>query len=377
MTIYLNNAASGWPRAEGVCEAMTLTLQTPPFHPGRVAGGCADVLTICRRGIAELVDAPDPTRIVLTTNATHALNLAFWGVKLNDHAHVITTVTEHNSVLRPLHHVRERFPGLRLTILPTNATGALDEEQFDQALEREPTLVVINHASNVTGRVNEVEQLFQKAKKAGAMTLLDASQSLGSIPISVKKIQADLIAFTGHKGLHGPAGTGALYVNPSLELEQVFVGGTGVRSDLMLHPANMPMRLEAGTPNMPSFAGLAAALRWYQKEGAAHAQKATELANRFREALMNIPKVKVFDGTAKVCRTPVISIQIAGWAVEEIGYVLAESFGIICRTGLHCAPLIHQAIGSAPEGTVRFSFSGFNTELEMETALDAVRRLAA
>ena len=254
---------------------------------------------------------------------------------------------------------------------------ALDKEAFKHAMADSPTLVVLNHASNVTGRVNPVETLFAEAKKRGAITLLDAAQSLGNVPLSVKSCNADMIAFTGHKGLHGPPGTGGLYVDPKLDLEQIYVGGTGVRSDLMLHPPDMPMRLEAGTPNAPAFAGLAAALQWHQKHGATHAQTAMALGDRLRNGLKEVQGVTVFDADEHAQRTSVVSFRVQGWDVEELGFILAESFGIIGRSGLHCAPLIHQAIGSAPEGTVRLSASGFNTEDEIDFAIQSIRKLAS
>ncbi len=376
MSIYLNNAASGWPRAEGVYEAVEQALRTPPFHPGRVTSSRCDAISQCRKGIADFLQIDDPSRIILTSNSTQALNIAILGLGLNNDTHVITTVTEHNSVLRPLHHLKKRFPQLKLTIVGLDSNGSLNEKEYANALEKNPFLVVINHASNVTGRINPVEKLFQKAKQAGAITLLDASQSFGLSPVSASSLHADLIAITGHKGIHGPAGTGALYVNPPLDLEQVFVGGTGIRSDLMFHPKDMPIRLEAGTPNIPGFAGMVAALHWFKKEGHAHATKANHFANQLRNELFTIPNITVFDGAPEIPRTPVVSFRIEGWDVEETGFILAESFGILCRSGLHCAPLIHQAIGSAPHGTVRLSPSGFNTEEEIQAAIAAVRKLA-
>ncbi len=374
--IYLNNAATGWPKPPCVTEAIRAALETPPFHPGRSVDRSADALTECRRRLGELLGVDDFRRIVLTMHATHAINLAILGLELPPGAGVVTTITEHNSVLRPLNHLKKRR-GITVTVIGLDSDGKIDGRALDRALAGRPALLAMSHASNVTGRVNDVQPAFSRAKAAGAVTLLDASQSLGHVPVRPRELGADLVAFTGHKGLHGPAGTGGLYVSPDVELQPVLVGGTGVRSDLELQPPEMPTRLEAGTPNVPGLAGLAAALRWHEAEGAEHRRRADGAARRLRGELRAIPGVRIFDDDDTAARVGIVSFRVDGWKVEETGYVLAESFGVICRTGLHCAPLIHDAIGSAPEGTVRFSVSGFTTDEEIETAVAAVRRLAA
>jgi len=374
-SVYLNNAATAWPRARGVTAAVTAALRAMPLHPGRTVTRQADAIVECRARLAAVLGAV-PERIALTTNATQALNLAILGLNLPEGAHAVTTVMEHNSVLRPLARLK-RDRAIRLTVIGLDSDGALDAAAFARALEDTPALVAVTHASNVTGRINNVEPLFEQAKRAGAITLLDASQSLGHVPVNPIALHADLVAFTGHKGLRGPAGTGGLYVSPALELAQVVVGGTGVRSNLEHHPPEMPMRLEAGTPNVPALAGLAAALRWHEKAGAPfHAQEA-DMAARLRAGLTGIPGVRVFDTAAPGPRTGIVSFQIPGWDVEEAGFILTESFGIVCRTGLHCAPLIHDAIGSAPQGTIRFSVSGFTRPGEIRAALRAVKALAS
>ena len=371
--IYLNNAATAWPRAPGVSEAVCQTLDSTPQHPGRSVSRASNVVTECRSRLAKLLAVDDETRVVLTSHATHALNLAILG--LGRVSQMLTTVTEHNSVLRPLRHVADKYDAA-IDIVGLDGTGRIDAEAFRLALERGPGLVAINHVSNVTGRVNDVTTLFKEAKQVGAVTLLDASQSLGHIPVHPQDLSADLVAFTGHKGLRGPAGTGGLYVTPALELEQVFVGGTGVRSDLPLHPSDMPMRLEAGTPNVPALAGLAAALRWLDEDGGSCQKKEASLAGRLRAGLSALSGITVLGFHDGAERLGIVSFTIDGWDVDEAGYVLHESFGIVCRTGLHCAPLIHAAIGSAPRGTIRFSVSGFNSDADVDSALEAVSQLA-
>ncbi|MGQ9608465.1 MAG: aminotransferase class V-fold PLP-dependent enzyme [bacterium] len=373
--IYFNNAASGWPKAPGVIKTLIEILENLPYHPGRSIDNSGDPMSECRIRLAKLLNTENPENIVLTTCATHSLNLALLGLQLGKNAKVITTVTEHNSVLRPLHHIKKKN-NIDIVFIGLDGSGNLDIETFERLMNEDVKLVVINHASNVTGRVNDAKTIFTIAKKSGAITILDASQSLGHIQIKVDQMNVDIVAFTGHKALHGPQGTGGLYVSPSIKLEQIFVGGTGIRSDLIMHPQEMPLRLEAGTPNLPGFGGLAKALDWHEKNHQEFCKRANDLASMLRRELADIPNVKVFDNLDDSLRTPVVSFRIEGWEVEEVGYILSQSFGIISRTGLHCAPLIHKAIGSFPDGTIRFSLSGFNTESEVEIAVDAVRRIA-
>jgi len=374
--IYLNNSASAWPPAPGVIAAVASALEHLPVQPGRGESSGADVVAECRQRLANLLGARSPERVAFTPSATHALNLAILGLGLKRGDHVITSVTEHNSVLRPLARLADGI-GIRVTVVGLDEHGDLDAGAFGLALQDSPRLVVLNHASNVTGRVNAVSALFHKAKAAAAVTLLDASQSLGHWPVNAPELGADMVSFTGHKGLRGPVGTGGLYVAEHVELEQVMVGGTGVRSDLRLHPSEMPIRLEAGTSNVPALAGLNAALLWRETDGPAFLEQENRLALDLREGLRAIGGVRLFDDVPGATRLGLVSFRVDGWEVEDTGYALDQSYGIACRTGLHCAPLLHAAIGSAPTGTVRFSPSGATTEEEIAHALEAVRRLAA
>lgn len=379
---YLNNAATAWPRAPGVTEAVAGMLEAVPDSPGRGANlqSCDplsdnDPLQECRKRLSSLFSVRDPGRIALCSNATHALNLAILGQDWRDCRRVVTSVTEHNSVLRPLTRLQHLYK-FDLVVVGLDRHGALDRDSYEHALVQGVDLVVLNHASNVTGRVQDAGALFARAKEEGATTILDASQTLGHIPVKPAALHADLVAFTGHKALRGPPGTGGLYVSPSTELEQVIVGGTGVRSDLAFHPPEMPMRLEAGTPNMPSFAGLAAALRWHEKEGDAARRTEQERVRQLAAGLAAIKGVQILGPGPAEDRVPIVSFRVRDWPVEDCGYVLMKGYGIICRTGLHCAPLIHAAIGSAPEGTVRFSPSGLTTEEEIAYAVAAVTEIS-
>jgi cysteine desulfurase family protein len=373
--VYLNNAATSWPKAPGVAEAVQLSFDRPAVEPGRGSSTGDDPVKGCRERMAELLDVADASRIIFTLNATAALNLAIQGVTLHPGDLVVTSAAEHNSVLRPIEKLRRERP-LKVEIIGITPEGCLDEEQFHKALDSGPRLVVLTHASNVTGRVFDVAPLFEAAKKAGALTLLDASQSLGAIPVQPETLHADLVAFTGHKALLGPTGTGGLYVAPGTELEQAIVGGTGARSDLLEHPREMPQRLEAGTANLAGLAGLRAALGWLDSNGDEHRAAASRLARCLRTELVSIEGVQLFDQCGEGENTGIVSFRIAGWDVQEAGMILGESFGVICRAGLHCAPLMHSSLGTRPEGTVRFSVSGFNSEDEIDSAISAVRQLA-
>jgi cysteine desulfurase family protein len=375
--IYLNSAASSFPRAPGVARAISDALERPPKHPGRSATCTENAALHCREQLASLLGVKDATRIVHTQNATHAINIAIRGLieSRDEMTHVITSVAEHNAVLRPLNHLAHRKRA-RISIVGFDADGKLDRERFSRALADGADFIVLNHASNVTGRVNDVGPLFAEARKSGAITMLDASQSLGHIPVNAGGLSCDMIAFTGHKGLHGPPGTGGLYVASGIDLEQTIVGGTGGRSDLEYHPVEMPERLEAGTPNMPAIEGLSAALNWLAGRESGFLARERELGVRLREELAKIPGMRVFDNNTGGEVLGVVSCRLDGWEPREMAYALEQSFGIICRAGLHCAPLMHRSIASWPHGTVRFSVTGFNTAEDVEKALEAVRTLA-
>lgn len=371
--IYLNNAADGWPKAPRVIEAVGAALSAPPHSPGRGGPAQADPAADCRQGLAQILGVPDPVRIVLTSNATYALNLALLGLGSARTRVVVSSVGEHNSILRPLHRLK-LLNGTELVLVGLRR-GTLDEDEFKRALLRKPGLVVLQHASNVTGIVHDVARLFAWAKDSGALTLLDAAQTVGHIPVRPLELNADLLAMTGRKGLHGPPGTGALWVAEQLELEQVVTGGTGVQGSLTLHPPAMPLRLEAGTPNIPALAGQAAAIGWALNRDPAVLAHEQALGLSLLTGLRAIPGVAIY-GASEGVRTPVVSFGIAGIPNDEVGQTLGGRYGIVCRTGLHCAPLIHAALGSAPHGTVRFSASCFTTDNEIDAAITAVREIA-
>ncbi len=384
--IYLNDAATSWPKAPGVVEAVCEAIEMLPGHsersigehahfPGRLPAG--QVVRECRTRLALRLGVANPERVIFPTSVTHALNLALWGMALtlSPSDRVITSVAEHNSVLRPLRHAA-RLRGFDIRTVGLDGDLSLSFAQFADELAGGAALVVLTHASNVTGRIYPVERFFRLAKEAGAVTLLDASQSMGHVPISPADLFADMVAFPGHKGLRGPVGVGVLYVSPGIDLAQVFVGGTGGWSDVFFQPEEMPVRLEAGTPNLPVIAGLNQALCWHEKEGEEAIRREEGLAAMLRQGLRAVPGLRIFDDVPGARYSPVVSFKVEGKGVEETGRALVQEHGIVCRAGLHCAPLIHAYLGTPGEGTVRFSVSGFNTGEEIDRTLQAVRAVA-
>jgi selenocysteine lyase/cysteine desulfurase len=331
----------------------------------------ANVAQECRERVARLLGVQTPEQIVLCQNSTYALNLAFLGFPLRRGDVVLTTAQERNAVLRPLYRLKRK--GLaRLCIVPVDRQGRVLRREFDLALrEHAPRLVALGHASNVTGALQEVRELFRAARARGAVTLLDASQSLGLEEVRAEELGADMIAFAGHKYLLGPEGTGGLYVRPEIELEPALVGDSGVRSDREDMPPDMPGRLEPGTLNLPALAGLAHALRW-SEEHPVDRQRLDALCLQLARGLESAGASVV---AVQGARMPVMSCALPGWNVDEAARALHKSFGVVCRAGLQGAPLIHACIGTAPQGTLRPSPSRFSTEQDVECAVQALREL--
>ncbi|MCJ7525570.1 MAG: aminotransferase class V-fold PLP-dependent enzyme [Candidatus Aminicenantes bacterium] len=344
--------------------------ESVPYHFGRSGSPGIDPLRVCRERLAALFSSGDPTRLVLTKGATESLNIIFHGLPLDGQT-VLSTAAEHNSVLRPLYLLKKKGK-IDLCLVPCDIQGRVQREEWHrQVRERRPALAVLTHSSNVSGAVHPVEELFAQVHENGGITLLDASQTAGLLPIDVDRLGVDLLAFTGHKYLLGPPGTGGFYVRPGIELAPLFVGGSGVRSDLLEMPPEMPGRLEPGTPAVALFAGLALSLKW-QEQNPFFASAMNDLLSRLESGLLEAgARVFRVDGE----RTPVLSFTLPNWDVADAGKVLQESFGIICRTGLHCAPLIHEWLGAIPGGTIRFSLSRFNVAEDIAMALDALHLL--
>lgn len=367
--IYMNNAATSWPKAPGVAEAVCQALKEMPGETNR--GGIADfdVFLEVRKELANLMGVTEPLQIALGANSTWGLNQALFGYPLEVGDTILTTHAEHNAVLRPLWVLEQQ--GIRVRKLPVDAFGRVRLADWTQALlEEHPKLCVLTHASNVTGAVNDVPSLAKAAKEAGADVLLDVSQTLGCIPVKLSEWGVDMAAFTGHKYLLGPQGTGGLYVRERLDLKPYLVGGTGIKSDEKEMPKEMPLHLEAGTGNEPSYHGLLAALRWSRQ----HPLDTNELSERTRQlsdGLSELGCQVILPGEPS---TPVLSFTIPKMTPSEAADILTGSYDIVLRAGLHCAPEIMDAI-AGKEGTLRLSLSRFTTKTEVEQVLDAVRDL--
>ena len=374
--IYLDNAATTLQKPPVVGEAMLEALQTAG-NPGRGAHEptlhAARLVYDARAALAELFGAESPACIAFASNATQALNTAIGGL-IGPADHVITTVCEHNSVLRPLYRLREQ--GTQLSFVGVDDRAVLRYEQFEELLRPNTKAVVVTGASNVTGNATDLAFVVHFAKKHGLLLIVDAAQTAGACPIQVQKLGIDVLCFTGHKGLLGPQGTGGLYVRPGLRAAPLVVGGSGVHSFDERHPAEMPTALEAGTLNVPGIAGLGAGVRWILEQGVETLQaKETALARLFYEAVREIPGVVVYGSFAEP-RAPIVSLNLAGEDSARVADALWEEFGICVRAGAHCAPLMHKALGTVEQGMVRFSFSHQNTEAEALAAAQALRALA-
>lgn len=374
--IYLNNAATSWPKAPKVSDAIQNQL-LDPFAALSSRGSfiSSDPIAKVRKIIANVYHINNPNQVILTANATMSLNIVLRGLIKNNY-NVLTSRAEHNSVLRPLYHLQNEKENVKIDICETDECGKILTTQMLQKLSTKIDLLVISHASNVTGSINDVSEIFAKAHQNETLTVLDASQTSGHIDVDINELNADVIVFTGHKGMLGPQGTGGFVLaNENIEMDSYFVGGTGVLSDLQFHPTSLPMKYEAGTPNTLAFSGLNTALEWLTFNQKSHHSQALEITTHMVNELKKVKGINILN--SENIKMPIISMIFDNWSVEEAGYILENSFGIICRTGLHCAPLIHRNIHTSPKGTLRISPSGFTTSNEIELVIEAIRRLGS
>lgn len=375
--IYLDNAATTLHKPKGVAEAMTAALTTLG-NSGRGAHeatlDASRTIYGTREKLAKLFHISDPMRIAFTCNATESLNTAIHGL-FQTGDHVITTMCEHNSVLRPLYRL-EDAKEISLSIVPANQKGILAYEQLPQLLRKETKAIVVTHASNLTGNVTDLKKISAFAKEHGLLLIVDASQSAGCIPIDVEDVGIDVLCFTGHKGLMGPQGTGGIYVREGVEIRPLKVGGSGVHSYDREHPNEMPTALEAGTLNGTGIAGLSAALDFLLETGveAIH-EKEMALAKRFYEGIKDLREITVYGDWEEGERAAIVSLNLGMEDSAQVSDWLWEDYGIAVRAGAHCAPLMHKALGTEKQGAVRFSFSYFNTEEEVDTAITALKEL--
>ncbi|QDU39869.1 putative cysteine desulfurase [Maioricimonas rarisocia] len=379
--IYLDNAATSWPKPEAVYAAVDRYQRELGVAVGRGAtrrgAELQSIVDRCRQRAARLFNASSPQQIVFTFNGTDSLNLALHGV-LRQGDHVVSTVAEHNSVLRPLREMQDRL-GIDVTLVDVDGHGRIDPDAIAAAMRDETALVAITHASNVTGVIQPVEEVGRIVADSGALLLVDAAQTAGHLPIDVAQLQVDLLACPGHKGLLGPLGTGLLYCREGLEerLRPIRQGGTGSRSEDDRQPEALPDRYESGNHNAPGLIGLEQGLAWLegQEPGRLRVHE-IELTKALHSGLAAIENVVVY-GPAAEERVGVVSFNLEGMEPQVVAGLLDESFGIETRAGLHCAPRMHEAMGTAVlGGTVRMSVGPMTTFDEIETAIVAVQQLA-
>ena len=377
--IYLDNAATSFPKPPAVAESIVDFLQHRAGNPGRsghaLAIAAQTVVAATRSQLAALFGVPDPQRIVFALNATDALNMALWGL-LRPGDRVVTTSIEHNAVARPLHAMAKR--GIEVTRVACGPDGTLDLDDLDRALRSGPVrLLAMCHASNVVGTILPVREAAQRAHEHGALFLLDAAQTAGVLPIDVLEMGLDLLAFPGHKALLGPTGTGGLYVAPEVRLSPLRQGGTGTSSEEERQPEELPEALEVGTVNTVGIAGLGAALLYLQQRGQ-HAIRAHEVAltTRLIDGLMDISGLRIHGTGVPARQVATVSLSVEGWEPVDVAAALDSSFGIAVRSGLHCAPLAHRTLGTYPRGTVRLSPGCFTTDDDVDQALAALRKVA-
>ena len=376
--IYLDNAATTLHKPPEVAEVVKQAILTA----GNAARGAHSVSLSAsrtvfetRQKLAQLFSCPRPDHVVFTMNSTEALNIALYGL-LSPGDHVISTDLEHNSVLRPLYDLQTR--GVFVDFVSADRRGNVRYEDFEALFRENTKLVVCTHASNLTGNVLDIAYISKIAHAHGARLIVDASQTAGSIPIDMQKMDIDVLCFTGHKGLMGPQGTGGLCIQPGVEIRPLLRGGTGVHSYDKNQPQAYPTRLEAGTLNGHSIAGLDAALDFLLAQGVETiGARERSLMRRFYDGVRDIPGVTVYGDFSQEARAAIVALNIHDYDSSEVSDVLFTDYGIATRPGAHCAPRMHEALGTEKQGAVRFSFSYFNTEEEDDAAIHAVRELAA
>ncbi|WIF95866.1 aminotransferase class V-fold PLP-dependent enzyme [Caminicella sporogenes] len=375
--IYLDNAATSFPKPEEVYKAVDECFRMFGANPGRsghkLALQAGRAIFNTREVICELFNIDNPMQIIFTSNATDSLNLAIKGI-LKKGDHVITSSMEHNSVLRPIKTLEEK--GIENTIIKCDENGFIDVTEVEKSIRSNTRLIVMTHASNVTGTIMPIEKVGEIAKKYGVFFLVDAAQTAGVYDIDVKKMNIDLLAFPGHKGLMGPQGTGGLYIREGLNLKQMKEGGTGSKSESLLQPEIIPDKFESGTPNTPGIVGLGAGIKFILDKGIENIRKhEEELTDYMLKKLAEIKKVKVYGPQDAKKQASVISLNIGDLDSSEVSYALDQVFNIAVRSGLHCAPLAHKIIGTFEQGTVRFSIGYFNTKEDIDKAVEAIRKI--
>ncbi|WHH58348.1 aminotransferase class V-fold PLP-dependent enzyme [Petroclostridium sp. X23] len=376
--VYLDNAATTWPKPYAVCDEMLKCMKNYCANPGRsghrMALRASEKIYECRENIAKLFVIPDPLCVSFTSNTTEALNKGIKGlVKPGDH--VITTSMEHNSVLRPLKKLEQL--GVELTIVKADAYGRVSAEMVENSINNNTKLIVAIHASNVYGTVNPVKEIGRIAREKKIVFMVDAAQTAGVYPIDVEDMNVDILAFPGHKGLMGPQGTGGLYVREDLVLDTLTEGGTGSMSESPYQPDFVPDRYESGTQNTPGIAALNEGVKFILANGMdSIMQHEKELTRRLLDGLRSIPRVRIYGDTTLKENVGVVSINIEGKDCVDVSSELDSTYEIATRGGLHCAYIAHETLGTLECGTVRLSIGWFNTKKDIDWALYAISRIA-
>ncbi|MCC2683486.1 MAG: aminotransferase class V-fold PLP-dependent enzyme [Paenibacillaceae bacterium] len=377
--IYLDNAATTWPKPPAVLEAMNNCMNNYGANPGRgshqLAMKASRVIFECRRNLAQLFRIPNPNDIVFTMNTTMALNLAILGF-VKQGQHVICSSIEHNSVRRPLEYLK-RTKQIDVTYISSDRLGSIDMVEVEKSFNDRTSLFVCNHSSNLLGTISPLEEIAEVCGRRKVKLLVDAAQTAGTIDINVSGIGIDMLAFPGHKGLYGPQGTGGLYIHPDINLEPLLYGGTGSQSESIEQPAVRPDRYEAGTHNTVGLAGLNEGVKFVLQEGAAkiHA-KEWRLVQQLMEKLLEIDHVTVYGPNLGQNKTGIVAFNIDGVDPSETAFVLDQSFQIAVRAGYHCTPLAHESIGTLDTGAVRASVSCFTTDEEIDQCVQAIREIS-
>ena len=385
MGIYLNNAATSWPKAEGVAEAMRDFLLSRGANLARGAAAERDINTLdmvssCRAAVAELFEGyveRDPRYVTFCSNVTEALNIVLKGFCVAG-TRVLTTSMEHNSVIRPLRSL-ETSRGILITILPCNSQGFLEIPVLEKALKEGADLMVLSHASNVCGSIQDLDSIAELCRRYKVPLVLDSAQTAGEIPISAEKLGLAALCFTGHKGIMGPQGMGGILWSPEFaeRVEPFIEGGTGSFSEEEHHPRKLPDKFEGGTPNLPGIAGMLTALEWLERKGVDHIRQVRhERGSLLLEGLLSLESCTVYGSQTMENRLPVFALNLEGWDNGVLAYELTERYDIETRPSLHCGPLPHKTLGTFPQGALRISPGYFSTPEEIRICLEALRELA-
>ena len=376
--IYLDNAATTFPKPEAVYDSMMDCMKNYCANPGRaghkLAMKAAREIYNTRENIAKLFNIDNPMNIVFTNNATDSLNLAIKGV-VSTGDHIITTSMEHNSVIRPIKALEKL--GIENTIVECDKEGFLDINNLEKAIKPNTRLIVTTHASNVCGTLIDIKAVSEVAKSHNILYLVDASQTAGVYNIDLKEIEADMVAAPGHKGLLGPQGTGILYIREGLNLNILKEGGTGSKSEDLFQPELLPDKYESGTHNTPGIVGLNEGIKFIFNEGIDKIkQHEEELCKYMLERLEEVPNIKIYGPKDASKRASVITINIGNMDSGEITFLLDSENNIATRSGIHCAPLAHKTLGTLEQGAVRFSLGYFNTKEDIDKAIEALKEIS-